>query len=147
MSVGISVRVATEDDAEALAPLVAELGYPANPDAIRERLSRLVRRHDCLVAVAQSPGGEIYGWLQAVHSEVLESGSRVEIVGLVTAELMRRRGIGRLLVAFAESWARGLETHAIVVRSNLKRAESHRFYAALGFANTKTQEVYRKLLI
>ncbi len=146
MSAGVSVRAATEADADAIAPLVEELGYPADRWIVRQRLSRLVRRSDCLVAVAQSEGGEISGWLQALHSEVLESGPRVELVGLVTAKAMRRHGVGRLLVAFAESWALGLGVHAIVVRSNVKRAESHGFYAALGYANIKTQNVYRKSL-
>jgi len=63
---------------------------------------------------------------------------------LVTAKLMRRRGIGRLLVECAESWAVRVGAQAIVVRSNVKRLESHAFYVALGYENTKTQSVYRK---
>ena len=144
MSIGISVRAASERDAEAIAPLVEELGYSADGATLRKRLSRLVARSDYLVAVAQSDRGEICGWLQAHSSEALESGFRVEIVGLVTAKRMRRRGIGRLLVEYAESWAVHLGAQAIVVRSNVKRVESHGFYVALGYANTKTQNVYRK---
>jgi GNAT superfamily N-acetyltransferase len=113
---------------------------------MRKRLSRLVGRSDYLVAVAQSDNGEICGWLQAHSSEALESGFRVEIVGLVTAKQMRLLGIGRLLVEYAESWASRMGAPAIVVRSNVKRAESHGFYVALGYANTKTQNVYRKRL-
>ena len=145
-SIGISLRAATEGDAKAIRPLVEELGYSANDEVMRERLSRLVGRSDYLVAVAQSDNGEICGWLQAHSSETLESGFRVEIVGLVTAKHMRRRGIGRLLVECAESWAVRAGAPAIVVRSNVKRAESHGFYTALGYANTKTQNVYRKPL-
>jgi GNAT superfamily N-acetyltransferase len=144
MSVGISVRPATVADAEAIAPLVEELGYPAEGKSLRKRLSRLVGRGDYLVVVAQSESGEICGWLQAHSSEVLESGSHVEIVGLVTAKKMRRRGIGRLLVESAEAWAAQVGAGAIVVRSNVKREESHGFYVVLGYANTKTQNVYRK---
>ena len=144
MSVGISVRAATEGDAEAIAPLVEELGYSADGETMRERLARLVARSDYLVAVAQFDSGEICGWIQAHSSEVLESGFRVEIVGLVTAKHMRRRGIGRLLVECAELWATRVGAQAIAVRSNVKRVESHGFYGALGYANTKTQNVYRK---
>ena len=143
-SIGISVRAATEGDAKAIASLVEELGYSADEEVVRERLSRLVGRNDYLVAVAQSDSGEICGWLQAHSSEALESGSRVEIVGSVTAQQMRRRGIGRLLVEYAESWAVRLGAQAVVVRSNVKRVESHGFYLALGYTNTKTQSVYRK---
>jgi GNAT superfamily N-acetyltransferase len=143
---GISLRAATEGDAKAVGPLVEELGYSANDELMRERLSRLIGRSDYLVAVAQADSGEICGWLQAHSSEALESGFRVEIVGLVTAKQMRRRGIGRLLVEFAEAWAVRVGAQAMVVRSNVKRAESHGFYVALGYANTKTQNVYRKRL-
>ncbi len=146
MSVAISVRPATEGDAEAIAPLVEELGYPADRQVLCERLSRLVGRNDCLVAVAQSGSGEICGWLQALLAEVLESGSRIEIVGLVVANPMRRRGVGRLLVECAQSWAIRVRAQAIVVRSNVNRAESHRFFVALGYAKTKTQHVYRKTI-
>ena len=144
MNVGISVRAATEADAEAVAPLVEELGYPADSESIRERLSRLLGRSDDLVMVAQCKSGEICGWLQAHHSETLQSGSRVEIVGLVSAKHMRRRGLGRLLVERAEAWAARLGAEAMVVRSNVERKESHGFYLALGYVNTKTQKVYRK---
>jgi GNAT superfamily N-acetyltransferase len=145
-SIGVSLRAATEGDAKAITALAEELGYPANDEIMCERLSRLVGRSDYLVAVAQSDSGEICGWLQAHSSEALESGFRVEIVGLVTAQQMRRRGIGRLLVEWAESWAVRAGAQAIVVRSNVKRAESHGFYVALGYAYTKTQNVYRKRL-
>jgi GNAT superfamily N-acetyltransferase len=146
MNAGITVRVAIVDDAAAMVPLLEELGYPADQEVVRDRVSRLLAREDCLLAVAQSGTGEVCGWIQAHSSEVLESGFRVEIAGLVTAKSMRRRGIGRLLVECVESWAARMGAPAIVVRSNVKRPESHAFYAALGYSNVKTQKVYRKRL-
>ncbi len=146
MSISVSVRPATEEDAEAIVRLVGELGYPADGRTLRERLARLMGRGDCLVMAAQTGTGEVCGWVQANCSEVLESGSRVEIVGLVTAEAMRRRGVGRMLVKCVESWAVGLRAQAVVVRSNVNRVGSHAFYAALGYTTIKTQHVYRKQL-
>jgi GNAT superfamily N-acetyltransferase len=75
---------------------------------------------------------------------VLESGFRVEITGLVVSGEMRRRGVGRSLVAQAETWAAEISAGTIVVRSNAKRVESHEFYPALGYLPSKTQVVYRK---
>jgi GNAT superfamily N-acetyltransferase len=57
---------------------------------------------------------------------------------------MRRRGVGRCLVAVAETWAREISAETVVVRSNAKRVESHAFYPALGYLPLKTQVVYRK---
>ena len=39
-----------------------------------------------------------------------------------------------------------VSAETVVVRSNASRVESHSFYPALGYASTKTQQVYRKLL-
>lgn len=138
------IRQATEGDAEKIATLVEELGYSSSPEAIFERLKRLLSRTDYLITVAQLETGEICGWIQAHHSEALESGARVEILGLIVAQSVRRRGAGRLLVASVESWAKHLGVPAVVVRSNVKRDESHTFYQALGYRPTKMQNVYRK---
>ena len=143
----VLVRSAFEADAEAIAMLTRELGYPADGGAIRERLIGLLARSDYLVTVAQCESGEICGWLQAHSSESLETGLRVEILGLVVASHMRRQRIGRLLVDNAEAWAAQVCAPAIVVRSNVKRDESHPFYSALGYEKSKTQHVYRKLVL
>jgi len=86
------------------------------------------------------------GWLQAHSSVALESGFRIEIVGLVVAENMRRQGVGRMMVKFVEAWAVSLGAGAVVVRSNVKRGAAHDFYPAIGYPNVKTQAVYRKTL-
>jgi GNAT superfamily N-acetyltransferase len=76
----------------------------------------------------------------------LESGYRVEIVGLIVGEGYRRSGIGRALVRQAERWALNIGSDTMVVRSNTKRIGSHNFYPALGFSGVKTQAVYQKRL-
>jgi GNAT superfamily N-acetyltransferase len=87
---------------------------------------------------------EVIGWLQAHAAHILESGFRVEITGMVVSPEARRCGVGRLLVTEAERWARGMGSEVIVVRSNAQRVESHLFYPALGFRESKRQVVYRK---
>ena len=77
---------------------------------------------------------------------MLESGERVEIVGLVVDEIARRKGIGRALVSAVESWAASKGLSAVFVRSNISRGEAHEFYAGVGFARTKTQHAYVKSL-
>jgi GNAT superfamily N-acetyltransferase len=144
MPIEFKVRVATEADAAPIAALSRELGYPEEARAIRERLGRILARDDHRVYVAEGDGGEVCGWIQAHCSDILESGFRVEITGLVVSGRMRRRGVGRSLVAQAETWASEISAGTIVVRSNAKRVESHEFYPALGYLPSKTQVVYRK---
>ena len=94
--------------------------------------------------VAVDSSDAVVGWLQAHTAHKIESGFCVEITGLVVSPAARRRGAGRSLVADIERWARRISAEAVVVRSNIKRVESHSFYPALGFTATKTQTVYRK---
>jgi predicted N-acetyltransferase YhbS len=137
------IRLPTEADVPAIARLTAQLGYAESVESMRTRLQRIVAHQEHLLLVAQS-GEEVCGWLQALRAEVVESGTRVEILGLVVAEDRRREGIGSQLVARAEEWARQLGVEAVVVRTNVIRSQSQQFYAALGYQQTKTQAVYRK---
>jgi GNAT superfamily N-acetyltransferase len=138
------VRAARLGDAPAIARLSRELGYPAGAAAVRGRLRGILGRDDQRVVVAESRGGSVCGWLQAHSNVAVESGLRVEIVGLVVSAAVRRRGVGRRLVAVAETWAKEISSETVVVRSNAKRLESHAFYPALGYLPSKTQIVYRK---
>jgi GNAT superfamily N-acetyltransferase len=142
----ISIRRATAEDTEGVARLSDALGYPVDLPVMGRRLRAIAQSDADLLVVAVTAQEEVAGWLQAHASHIVESGFRVEITGLIVSPSARRRGAGRALVAEAESWARGLEAEALVVRSNLQRHESHPFYAALKFEPTKTQQVYRKLL-
>ncbi len=138
----LTIRPALPTDAAAISALTEQLGYPADPALIGDRLERLLRHPDQLVIVACS-GEQAAGWLQAHAYDILESGWMVEIVGLVVAAPSRRAGVGRALVERAKGWARSKDAEALVVRSNTVRTESHRFYPTLGFTASKTQAVYR----
>ena len=55
----LSIRAATLADASRLAVLTEVLGYPATPDALVERLGRLLARDEELVLVAEVGPGHI----------------------------------------------------------------------------------------
>jgi GNAT superfamily N-acetyltransferase len=139
----MKLRKAAMDDANEIARLTTELGYVADALVVTERLLQLTQHDDQAVFVAEE-NGEIAGWIQAHASLALESGFRMEIVGLIVSDRFRRRGVGRLLVQAAEAWGRERGVPVFSVRSNVQRAESHLFYPALGYEKTKTQAVYRK---
>ena len=140
-----NIRRAAIGDAAEIAGLSRQLGYPVSEEILTERLRRALAQKDQLVLVAQV-GDKICAWLQAHSTEIIESGFRVEIVGLIVDEAMRRHGLGLRLVQEAEKWAVSLGAQMVVVRTNIVRAESHLFYSALGYRQTKTQHVYRKVL-
>lgn len=143
----VSIRRAIEADAPAIALLSAILGYDSDEVAIAGRLHVIRESDSDLLIVAVDSRRAVIGWLQAHAAHIIESGLRIEITGLVVSPDQRRRGVGRALAAEAERWARTQPAETVVVRSNVQRLESHAFYRALGYAPTKTQNVYRKNLI
>ncbi|MBE1160857.1 GNAT family N-acetyltransferase [Dyella acidiphila] len=141
----MQVRAACADDAVEIARLATDLGYPVSPVVMLDRLRGLLPRPDHHISVVDA-GGILRGWIAVEHRRTLESGERVEIVGLVVDAACRGGGIGRMLVADAEQWARRLGFEAVSVRSNIVREGSHPFYERLGYVRRKTQHFYVKLL-
>jgi len=139
------IRRAQISDAAEMARLAEQLGYPMTVAEMKERLSALLpsERH-CIAVVAS--GERLLGRVHVEHRSSIEAGDRAEIMGLVVDSSARRRGVGRDLVEYAESWARSRGLAALTVRSNAARELSHPFYAALGYSRDKTQHVYSKAL-
>ncbi len=140
------IRTARAADAAEIAALSGELGYGVAATEMAARLARLLARTDGTVLVAEQPGKRVIGWTHVAQVEILEYGTRAEILGLVVDVSSRRSGAGRRLVAAAETWARDRGLRQIAVRSNITRAESHPFYERLGYERWKTQHAYRKTL-
>jgi GNAT superfamily N-acetyltransferase len=138
----LTVRRMAETDAEVVATLAGELGYPSEAEAIRARIQAIGESDLLLVAVDE--GDKPVGFIQAHRVCIIEVGFRVEILGLVVSSSARRGGIGRRLIAEAERWAESIGAEAISVRSSTKRIEAHLFYPALGYKKIKTQAVYEK---
>lgn len=141
----MQIRRARTGDAEAIAQLTTELGYPTTPDQATTRLASLLARESYFIAVAEV-SSRVVGWIAAERRLILESGERVEIVGLVVSATARRAGVGAALVHAAEAWAKGQGFQALSVRSNVARVEAHPFYERLGYSRTKTQHAYTKQL-
>jgi GNAT superfamily N-acetyltransferase len=139
------VRKATRDDAARVAELSGTLGYPVSDETMAQRLGRVLPLETHVVLVAERSGA-IVGWTHGAEHELLELGSRCEILGLVVAEGERGLGTGRRLVEAVEHWARGRGLDQIFVRSSVIRPESHPFYERIGYERYKTQHAYRKQL-
>lgn len=140
----MQIRPATPEDANALAVLSGELGYPATQDQILERLTPLHSsgHNAVLVAVEQ----QIIGWIHVARTLSLESGPGAEIMGLVVAERFRGRGIGAKLVSEAEMWACSQGVNRIRVRTNVVREDARAFYAKRGYREVKRQAIFDKHL-
>ena len=74
----------------------------------------------------------------------MESEGGAEVGGLVVDSRARGQGIGRSLMAAAESWTRERGYTRLMLRSNTIRAEAHRFYQGLGYTIVKSQHKFQK---
>ena len=137
----VMIREVTADDAEALAPLTGELGYPATAEEIGRRLALLAESGGDAVLVAEVDGA-VCGWIHIAEVRSLENDPYAEIRGLVVTETLRGQGIGTRLVAAAEEWAVGHGMPRVRVRSNVNRGRTHSFYQRLGYRVTKEQKVF-----
>jgi GNAT superfamily N-acetyltransferase len=140
----MEMRTANAADAERLAELATQLGYPSTADDIRRRLPALTSAAHCLRVADRD--GAVVGWIHATHVQLLDSDDYVEIKALVVHENARGARVGEALVAEVERWAAGRRCVVMRVRSNVVRERAHRFYERLGYAVFKTQRVFGKQL-
>jgi GNAT superfamily N-acetyltransferase len=142
------IRKARRSDAERIAQLSGELGYPATAAQIATRLRQLKPASKHAVFVAESPDATtgLIGWLHVSVSHLLESDMRAEVNGLVVAEGQRSAGAGARLLEAAEGWARRHGCEGMNVRSNVIRERAHKFYERQGYEHYKTQKAFRKKL-
>jgi GNAT superfamily N-acetyltransferase len=140
-----TIRRAERRDAVSLAALATQLGYPSSTEQVEKRLESVRQDPDHAVYVAVWEG-RVVAWLHALVSRVLESDPSVQIGGLVVEESLRGNGAGRLLMQYAERWARQKRCRTVSLRTNIIRKEAHRFYEKLGYALVKTQHAFQKKL-
>ena len=139
------IRPASIEDAEFLAELTTQLGYPSKPDDMVRRLRGMETQPGHVVLVYEADGAAM-GWIHVFIRHSLEVDPHAEIGGLVVHEKCRSQGAGSALVEAAERWAREHDCTAIRVRSNLIRTRTHGFYQKLGFGVVKDQKVFHKPL-
>jgi GNAT superfamily N-acetyltransferase len=140
----VEIRAACKSDAEAIARLSGQLGYPSTAAQIRERFENLEGDAQHATFVAATPGGEVVGLIHLFQVRSLTSDPRAEITGLVVESGIRGAGVGQLLVERGETWAREKGLKTIGLHSNIVRERGHGFYLRLGYSISKSQKVFRK---
>src|SRR6266540_2727667 len=132
---GLTIRDARAGDAEAIAGLLAQLGYPAAPEAVTVRLERLGIVGDRVV-VAELDGGTV----GVAHLQVAPALERdrpaAKIGALVVDEAHRGHGVGRALVEAMASEARKRGCALLFLTTSARRDDAHTFYERVGLEHT-----------
>jgi ribosomal protein S18 acetylase RimI-like enzyme len=139
-----TIRRATTDDAEAIATLFTDEGYPAGPSDIVERLGRFASDHS-QVLVAELDGA-VLGFVALHALPRFEHDDRiVRILALVVDAGARERGLGRALIAEAERVGTELGAAFTEITAGHHRPEARRLYESLGYDATVTAYLRKKL--
>ena len=141
----VVIRLGTAEDAERIAALATQLGYPTTEEEMQRRLAQVEQEETHVVYVA-AQDGRVVGWIHVSVRPLVVVDRAAEIEGLVVDEAHRGRGIGHLLIQQAEQWMRERDCHTAYVRSNIVRERAHGFYDELGYENIKTSLTFRKML-
>ena len=140
----ITIRPATADDAERIAGLFTDEGYPAGPSDIVERLERFASEHSRVI-VADN-GGEVLGFV-AIHAlPRFEHSDRIlRIMALVVDAGVRERGVGRMLMDEAERLGKEVGAAFAEVTAGHHRPDARRFYEDLGYDGSVAAYLRKRL--
>jgi GNAT superfamily N-acetyltransferase len=140
----IALRPATLADAERIAALFTEEGYPAGASAVEARLARF-EGLDSSVIVADHDG-EILGFI-ALHvvPRFEHDDSFVRVVALVVDSAVRERGVGRVLMAEAERIGRERAAAFVEVTAGHHRPAARHLYESLGYDANLTAYLRKRI--
>jgi GNAT superfamily N-acetyltransferase len=140
----IALRPATAADAERIAALFTEEGYPAGPSDIVARLERFASPYST-VSVADS-GGEVLGFVAVHLLPRFEHDDRIaRVLALVVDAGVRERGVGHLLMEEAERIAKAADAAFIEVTAGHHRPDARRLYETLGYEGSVTAYLRKRL--
>ncbi len=139
----VKIRRAKLGDEVSLMQLAAQMGYPITAVEAKERLKDILRQKGEILLVADVYGQAI-GYVLGTTIIEINTPKTLRLGGMVVNENYRQWGIGRMLMKGLEKWAKKEKFEIILVPTNVKRKNAHKFYEKIGYQNIKTQYVYEK---
>jgi GNAT superfamily N-acetyltransferase len=137
----VDLRNAMPTDADDVARLLSELGYPCDPADAAERIS-LILANDRQALVLARREGAVCGLVALDYMYYLPLGTTTcRVTALVVATSAQGQGIGRHLLKEAERRARSGGAARIELTSGSQRTEAHAFYQACGYGGSSVRFV------
>ncbi len=140
----MTLRPAAGADAEAIATLFTDEGYPAGPSDIVERLTRFASDHSRVVVAEHE--GALLGFI-AIHAlPRFEHDDRIiRVMALVVDAGARERGVGHALMEEAERIGSEVGAAFIEITAGQHRPEARRLYESLGYDAAVAAYLRKKL--
>jgi GNAT superfamily N-acetyltransferase len=139
----LRIRSMAESDLEAARLLMQQLGYDLEPAEIRYRFLSVMSADNHALLVGELEG-RLVGLIHVYARPALDKPPEAVVQALVVASDGRRGGIGKAMMASAESWAHARGFHSVALASHIARDDAHAFYKALGYQIVATSHLLRK---
>lgn len=137
----VDLRNAVPADADDVAHLLAELGYPCDLADASERVSAILA-NDRQALVLARRNGAVCGLVALDFMYYLPLGTTTcRVTALVVTTSAQGMGIGRHLLKEAERRARAGGAARIELTSGAQRTEAHAFYQACGYSGSSVRFV------
>ena len=137
----IDLRNAVMADADDVARLLEELGYPCDLRDAAERIASILVNDRQALVVARRDGA-VVGLIALDFMYYLPLGTTTcRVTALVVTPTAQGLGIGRSLLKEAERRARGGGAARIELTSGSQRTEAHAFYRACGYSGSSVRFV------
>ena len=138
---GTDLRMAAIADADDVAQLLSELGYPCDIDEAAERIAAITDNDRQALVVARRDGA-VVGLIALDFMYYLPLGTTTcRITAMVVTPEAQGRGVGRQLLREAERRARVGGAARIELTSGAQRTEAHAFYRACGYKDSSVRFV------
>lgn len=129
------LRNAVIADADDVARLLTELGYPCDTREAVERISQILGSDRQALVLARCQG-RVCGLIALDFMYYLPLGTTTcRVTALVVTPEAQRHGIGRQLLRDAERRARHAGAARIELTSGSQRTDAHAFYRACGYSD------------
>ena len=140
----ITLRAATADDADRIAALFTDEGYPAGPSDIVSRLERFDSIYSRVIVADHE--GELLGFVAFHALPRFEHNDRiVRVLALVVDAGARERGVGHLLMEEVERAAREVSAAFVEVTAGHHRPEARHLFEALGYDASVTTYLRKRI--
>lgn len=137
----VDLRNAVPADADDVARLLSELGYPCDIADAAERISAILA-NDRQALVLARRDGVVCGLIALDFMYYLPLGTTTcRVTALVVTPSVQGMGVGRHLLQEAERRARAGGAARIELTSGAQRHEAHAFYRACGYSDSSVRFV------
>lgn len=142
MSEAVTLRQARAEDTAGLVALLAQLfaieaDFAIDPEVQARGLALLRERPDAAILVAEAEGRVVGMCTVQLTISTARGGLSAGIEDVVVDQAWRGRGIGRALLAGAETWARERGAVRLALLADETNLPALDFYDRLGFTRTR----------